>query len=414
MFKLRTETQILPHQTRFVEFQLERKTVGLFDEPGTGKTLETLAAICEVGGKALVVPPPFLANTWHTEISRWTHLEVGKDIDIVPYTMLKKRISSFEGYRYIAFDEAHALKNLEAQRTQTVHAYLDDHQPEFLTYATGTPIMNRVPEFYSFLVMLAGYDHVTPNILTRYNSYYKFCMRFCNVSEQRFGGRSVMNFSGIKNVEELKEYIKPWSIKRKSSEVLNLPGMEAQTIYANYKDDPALEKAWLEHTSKDAPLDPTAKKDAAIATAHFTAELAHSYLESDAGPIVIFSDHRDPVSIMERELSGKGWRVASIMGGDSATSRNDIVTRFQNGQLDVLVATYGAASTGLTLTRSNLGISNDPPWVPSTLRQARDRIHRISQERSTRWVYVAGSKVAGRIIASIVAKMKTINTVMEG
>lgn len=413
MFKLRETTELLPHQVTGVEKFLACKAFGIFDEPGLGKTLEFLAAVCVVKKKALAVVPPFLMNTWQSDIVKHTHLEVGKDIDLVPYTMLGKRVSSFEGYGLVCADEGHYLKNLEAQRTAKFHAYMMKFRPEYFAYMTGTPIKNRIPEVYSFLCLLAEYPNVTPKITTKYNSYYKFCMRFCNVSERTVGGRSVMQFGGMKNVDELKEYLKPWTIRRLAKDYLNLPEMANQTVTANYKENPELEEQFKLFTSgKIKGGDIVVKKNSAIAKAHFTAEYVGTQLDADGGPVLVFSDHRDPVTIIERELSAK-WRVASIMGGDSMEKRNEIVSKFQNGQLDVLVATVGSASTGLTLTRSNLVVFNDIPWIPADLVQARKRIHRISQERQSRCVYIVGSKVDDNIIKTIRAKEKVITAVVE-
>ena len=42
---------------------------------------------------------------------------------------------------------------------------------------------------------------------------------------------------------------------------------------------------------------------------------------------------------------------------------------FQDGQLDVIICTYGVGSTGLTLTRSHRIILLDRPWTPGDARQ---------------------------------------------
>lgn len=413
MFELKNTTTLLPHQVTGVEGILTRKAFGVFDEPGLGKTLEFLAAVCHIKKKALAVVPPFLMNTWHTDIEKHTHLKVGEDIDLVAYTMLGKRITSFEGYAAVCADEGHYLKSLEAQRTMKFHSMLMKHQPEYFIYMTGTPIKNRIPEIYSFLCMLAQYEHVSPKITVRYNSYYKFCMRFCNVTEKSIYGRSVMQFGGMKNIEELKEYLKPWTLRRLAKDYLNLPEMQNQMVVANYKNDPELAEQFAAFSSgKVKGGDIVVKKNSAIAKAHFTAEYVNTQLEADGGPVLVFSDHRDPVSIIERELSAK-WRVASIMGGDSMDGRNTLVEKFQNGDLDVLVCTVGSASMGLTLTRSNLIVFNDIPWIPSDLTQARKRIHRISQERQSRCVYIVGSKVDDNIIKTIRAKEKVITAVVD-
>lgn len=413
MFKLKSTTELLPHQEIGVSTIVEKKCFGLFDKPGAGKTLQILAAMCRVlkdGQKALVICPPFLANTWMTEIASFTEMEVGKDIDLVPYTMLGKRIESFEAYGFVAADEAHYLKSLDAQRTRKFHTYMMKHRPEYFVWATGTPIKNRIPEIYSFLLTISRYPHVIPNIGVKYRSHYAFCMRFCNVSERRFGGRSVMQFNGMKNLEELKEYLKPWTLSRSVDE--SLPQMQNQMIAANYKDDPELAAAFAEFGPDSGVRggDIVAKKNSAIAKAHFTAEYVQTQLEAEMGPIVIYSDHRDPVDMIERELS-QAWRVASIKGGMSDDRKDELKKQFQAGQLDALVCTVGSFSVGVTLTRSNLVIFNDIPWIPADLTQARKRIHRISQERECRCIYIVGSKVDDNIIKTIRAKEKVINAV---
>ena len=409
MFKLLPDTELKPHQKRYVEVQLQKKCLGNFDRPGTGKTLEILAAICEVGKKALVIVPPHLANNWHGEVEKFTQLTIHEDIVICPYTMLHKRYKSLAEFGFVALDEAHYIKNLQAQRTQLVHSMLYDNTPEYFAYATGTPIMNRIPEIYSFLVTMAYHKHVTPNIVDKYPTHYQFCQRFCNVTEARFGGRSVMQYSGMKNVEELKEYIKPWTISRNYSET---EGMETQMVRANYKEDSELEKAWQAFT-EGAELSPTAKRGSAVAKAHFTAEYVKTELEGNNSPLVVFSDHPDAVHLIEREVSEVA-RVASIVGGMAMSKRTEIVDKFQRGQLDVIVLTTGSSATGITLTKASTVIFNDVPWQPEELHQARKRIDRIGQTKQTRAVYIVGSKIDERIIKSLMAKKKVINTIEEG
>jgi Helicase conserved C-terminal domain len=63
--------------------------------------------------------------------------------------------------------------------------------------------------------------------------------------------------------------------------------------------------------------------------------------------------------------------------------RQALVDRFQRGELDVLVCTYGVGSTGITLTRSHTVILLDRPWTPGDAAQAEDRVRRIGQKSST-------------------------------
>lgn len=413
MFKLKETTELLQHQEEFLNRFLRQKVIGCFDTPGTGKSLEILSSICAVlvdGQKALVVVPPHLMANWAHEVEKFTHLVLGKDIDLIPYTQLGKKLTSFQDYSFVAADEAHYCKNLDAKRTQCFMAYLDESLPEYFIFATGTPVTNRIPELYTFLLMLTCFEQVSPKIDKLYPTYYQFCERFCHVKTVAYG--SGVKYHGMKNIDELKEYLRPWTIRR--SVELNVE-MKNQSVIAEYKDDLKLARAFEEHASDGniGGIDIVAKKEAAIVKAPFTAKWVQDELENGSGPIVVFSDHREPVNYITADLILRGRKVAKIMGGDSMASRDEIVRKFQAGEIDVLVATIGSASTGLTLTRSNLIVFNDVPWVAASLDQARKRIMRISQERSCRCIYVVGSKADDQIIEMLKAKIKVIKAVLE-
>lgn len=407
----------LPHQDEFlVKFRECKGVLGCFDEPGLGKTLEILMAIEESlrpGEKALIVMPPHLLENWKQEVNDFTYFEIGKDIDLIPYTQLGKKITDFTAYRFVADDEGHYLKNLDAQRTQKFMTYLDANPPEFFIHATGTPLSNRIPEIYPFLLMLAGFEHVTPKIDVLYPTYYQFCERFCHVKSVSYG--SGVKYHGMKNVDELKEYLKPWTIRRKTDDVLKMvPAMENQRVYAEYKDDPALAAAWEDFASNGeiGGVDIVAKKNSAIATAPFTAKWVADALESGSGPVVIFSDHREPAFIIHEALKKAGFRGELIIGGQDLKVRDSYKVRFQNGDLDFLMCT-SAGYTGLTLTASNLVVVNDLPWKPDDLDQLRRRVRRYTQKKVSRCVYIVGSKASDQITLSLIAKLKVISAVVE-
>ena len=60
--------------------------------------------------------------------------------------------------------------------------------------------------------------------------------------------------------------------------------------------------------------------------------------------------------------------------------RSKIVNDFQKGNIDVLICTYGVASTGITLTKSSTVILLDRPWTYADVSQAEDRVRRIGQK----------------------------------
>ena len=77
----------------------------------------------------------------------------------------------------------------------------------------------------------------------------------------------------------------------------------------------------------------------------------------------------------------------------------------------VIVATIGAFSVGVNLTKANHLVFNDISWVPADNEQALKRIHRIGQERACTIHYVVGGHVDKFILDKVRSKMKIINSV---
>lgn len=85
---------------------------------------------------------------------------------------------------------------------------------------------------------------------------------------------------------------------------------------------------------------------------------------------------------LRRRLADFG--AVSVNGRMSIDARNRSITRFkQNDDVRVLVATTGAAKEGLTLTEANHAVFFDRDFGLDNYLQAQDRIHRISQERTS-------------------------------
>lgn len=407
------KTQLLPHQVQTVEFLLQKKCIGDFSTMGTGKSLSALASIVRTSAKSVVVCPPYLVENWKNEVKKHTDLSVtanilrwdGSDVTIVPYTQLDKAEDVFRNCKFWIADESQYLKNLEAKRTMKFHGLFYKYTPVYFMCLTGTPIKNRIPELYSMLLLWDKFG-VKPAITEKYRSFYTFCCRFTNVVQGKYG----MSYGGMKNVDELRTYIKPHSIKHEAN-VIELPELMESNVIVSYQDNPELSKAFSEFTSAKFSAEIKVKVQSATTKAAFTSSYVASAVESGEGPVVVFSDHRKPVEMMELELSK--LRVRSITGETPMPIRSNYVDMFNNGQLDVLLCTYGSASTGINLTSSNLMVLNDLPWEVSSLEQAKKRSHRIGQKRDCRIVHVIGSSVDDLILKTLNAKMKVITGVMK-
>lgn len=410
------KTKLLDHQLGTKQFVLSKKYIFDLSVPGTGKSLSALAAIIETKLKAVVVCPPHLVNNWLQEVSKHTTLKASPhflkynsdaDVFVVPYTQISKAEEIFKNVKFVVCDEAHYLKSLDSQRTKNTHTMLYKYTPEYLMLLTGTILKNRVPEIYSPLILLGLNKSTYPKIIEHYKSYYTFCCRFTNVRNTQYGTQ----FSGSKNVEELRTFIVPYAIKHKDN-VLDLPELTETKVIVDYRDDPALMKAFEEFQDRGINANIIAKTKSAEAKAPFTANYVMSLIDQDAGPVVVFSDHRKSISIIELELSKK--RVRSITGETSMDRRSEYVKMLNSGQLDCLICSIGSSSSGITLTGANKLVFNDVPFVPGDLEQTKKRIHRLSQTRPCQIVYIVGSTVDEKIINMLNNKSRTIEKVLKG
>lgn len=407
------KTGLLPHQQETLDFALKAKFYGDFSIMGSGKSLSLLALICKTGKKAAIVCPSYLVHNWLHEITKHTTLKGtphfqkwdGSDITVIPYTKIKEAEDTFKNVQIIAADEGQYLKNLEAQRTLAFHNLFYKYTPEYFGYLSGTPIKNRIPEIYSMLLLFSKGPN-SPKITEKYRSLYLFCCRFTHVKQTTYGTK----FEGMKHVEELRSYINPFSI-RHGDEVLNLPSLSRTSAVVSYTENPDLLKEWERFVESGIRTDARSKNAAAIAKASFTASLVTEAIGNGEGPIVVFSDHVKPLELMEMELSK--LRVRKIDGGTSPQKRQEYVDMFNNNQLDAILCSIGAASTGYNLTASSLLIFNDPSWTPSDNLQAEKRIHRIGTTKPCRIVRVVGSTPDTYIYEMLEGKMKVINRVIN-
>jgi SNF2 family DNA or RNA helicase len=247
---------------------------------------------------------------------------------------------------------------------------------------------------------------------------YSFNHYFSNPVIKYLGRRQITQFEGQKNVDELKKRLAGKWIKFTLDELEDLPDIVYDEISAEVKEtkesvdrDKELEEGW---TMMELGVPPsggsiaTLKMESAISKVPFCISLMKDLLSQGHGPLVVFSDHREPV---EQICEAFGNRAEMIRGGIQNNVRDTIVRKFQAGKLDVLVGTIGSMSVGLTLTVSNTMIMLDRSWVVSSNEQAIGRIYRASQKRRCRVIEIVKPGVDTRISRTLRAKEKVIKAV---
>lgn len=410
-----------PMQLEGAEMLLKAKYGILADDMGVGKTWQGMYAATQVSMPTVVVCPASLAYNWRTEFRNLTDARVytfnkkdtevpaDAEVMIVPYSMLAFAEYVFQWAKVVITDEVQQWKNGDAKRTKYGVTYLTKHRPEYCFMLSGTPIKNRVTEYYVALKILALDPTNQHKITTKFPSYYTFCHHFSNVVTKKYGGQTFTNFTGHKNIPELKTYLKGRYLRR----TLDFLKIEEKwlDVAVEYRESSELKAAWELWQDKGISKDIKAKKDTAVAKAPFTADYCLNLKESVDTPIIVVSDHREPIYIISLALSK--YRVASITGETPTSKRAEYVQQFQNGQLDFLVMTIGAMEAGHTLTRSHHMVFNDMAWVPASNQQVRGRIKRRGQTKTCIFHRMIGGAMDDHIGKILRSKEKTLKEVLE-
>ena len=413
---------LFPEQEKDVEFAISHTYCILALAMGTGKTAISICAADKIGGKVLIIVPAYLTLNWKLEIEKFVgwadvvRVKKGSDkIDyentraiIISYDLAIKNEKLFEWADIVICDEADALKSMKAKRTQAIHKMVYENSIKRLMLLTGTPIRNRVQEFYS-LIALCNYrpDLKHSEFLEEFPDDIGFADRYSyrEEFEKDIGYKriKIVRWSGLRNEDELKDWLRPFYTSRKSTR----PESRVKFLMTSDVDDKELKLAFDSFTEENNSVAPDIKAKVAEEKVPFTIKYAEDIVESIGCPIIIFSDHREPVKRLAQHFG-----VPAITGEMPAGVRAQIAADFQGGKYSVLVATIGSFSTGVTLTRANQMIFNDICWTSGGLEQAKARINRIGQDKECFVHFVFGSPQDRYIWETVVEKKKVIEGVM--
>ena len=134
--------------------------------------------------------------------------------------------------------------------------------------------------------------------------------------------------------------------------------------------------------------------------------------------LVLFTEHRDTLSYLERQIGsllGRPQAVVLIHGGMGREERRKAQESFlHDPEVQVLLAT-DAAGEGINLQRAHLMVNYDLPWNPNRLEQRFGRIHRIGQtEVCHLWNLVAEETREGDVYRRLLEKLEEARQALGG
>lgn len=420
-----------------VQAILSKKRFLLGDEMGTGKTIQCLAAAHAANAfPCLIVCPKKLVLNWRNEWKQWTNMRVhvvgektygaslyktgntltAADVYIVNYEGLAKVAKVADKFKFVAFDEAHFLKNPQAKRTKLAAAVAEF--AEYVVAMTGTPVVNDPKELYTVLKVLQVHRNF-PSFFDRY------------VNSKTKGMK--LHESYLKELNMLLN--KYCYMRREKKDVLpDLPDkirqkiyidMDAQyeTLYNKALND--LASFLKRHRGKtDEQIERATKNEALVKINYLKQvaaeaklaqgiEFAESLIEQGE-KIVVFAHHK--VIIDKLMAWGAQYGAVKIDGSISDSNIvNNNVQQFQNNSLcKVIVCSLNAAGVGLTLTASSRVLFFEMGWTPAIMSQAEDRCHRNGAKDVVYAYYLLANNTIDDKIYNLIERKRNIADIVAG
>ena len=141
------------------------------------------------------------------------------------------------------------------------------------------------------------------------------------------------------------------------------------------------------------------------------AELAE--VRGGSGKLLIFTEHRDTLDYLERNLRAWGYTTCAIHGGLPPVDRKRIQQLFHQ-ERQICVATE-AAGEGINLQFCHLMVNYDLPWNPVRLEQRMGRIHRIGQtHKCVIFNFCAQNTIEGKLLGRLLEKLEQMKKDLGG
>ena len=434
-----------PYQQDGIVYGLTHKRLIIGDEPGLGKTLQSIGIVDTAGAyPCLVICPSSLKINWQREFEKFTDnsalvldnsvrttwpylLKMGMHhVAIVNYESLRKYFvwdirggKSFrlkdvvfcpqiKMFKSIIIDESHRVKDPSAQ--QTIFTKGLSVGKEWIILLSGTPVVNRPEDLVSQLSIMGR--------LQDFGGATQFKADYCTDPKDKDAEPTVPL-----SVLSQKLY-DTCMIRREKAKVLpQLPDKTRVDLYvdisngAEYDLAAADLAAYLEQYTECTDYEirrkmrmealvrfMTLRQLATLGKLAQAIDFIRTFLDSGKKLIVFCSLH-EVVDALVKAFPG----AVTVTGRDSAVSKQAAVDSFQNNpDTRLIVCSIKAAGVGLTLTASSNVAFVELAWTYADCCQCEDRAHRIGQKDNVTCYYLLGRGTIDHTIYSLIQTKKSI------
>ena len=438
--------QPYPYQLKGIARGLQLKRFMNCDEPGLGKTLQSIATINLADAfPCLVVCPSSLKINWLREWEKFTDkkamiltdkvrdtwtffFQTGMhQVFIVNYESLKKyfvqRIKKAEGwtlrdvefrnsinlFKSVIIDESHRCKSASTQQAKFCKGICTGK--EWVIELTGTPVVNRPKDLIPQLAIL--------DRMNDFGGYKPFVDRYCsgqreasNLRELNF---NLWKYCMFRREKSLVLTDLPDKIRQVNTcEITNRKEyMDAERDLIMYlqkykdADDEKIEKALRGEVMVRINI---LRQISARGKVRDVIEFVKDFRENGK-KIILFCSLHEVVDQLKRYFP----TAVSVTGRDSQDEKQRAVDAFQNNpKADIIICSIKAAGVGLTLTASSNVAFVEFPWTYADCCQCEDRAHRIGQKDSVTCYYFLGRRTIDEKVYRIIQEKKNIANAVTG
>lgn len=440
-----------PYQQDGIRFGLEHKRIIIGDEPGLGKTLQSIGIVDTADAyPCLVICPSSLKINWQREFGKFTDksaivldntvrttwpylLKMGMhQVAIVNYESLRKYFvwdikagkqfrlkdvvfcPQIRMFKSIIIDESHRVKDPSAQ--QTIFTKGISVGKEWVILLSGTPVVNRPEDLIAQLSIM--------NRLSEFGGRAKFMADYCTDPRDKKAEPAVPLSMLSKQLYDT------CMIRREKSKVLpQLPDKTRVDLYVEISNEAeynlaAADLAAYLHKYTECTDSEIRRKMRMEALVKFmtlrslatkgkiaqAVDFIRTFLESGKKLILFCSLHE-----IVDELKAEFPTAVTVTGRDSVVNKQAAVDAFQNNpHIQLIICSIKAAGVGLTLTASSDVAFVELAWTYADCCQCEDRAHRIGQKDNVTCYYLLGRGTIDHTIYTLIHRKKSIaNEIMN-
>lgn len=450
--------QLWAHQEEALNLLKKNRSFALHMEPRTGKTavaLKWLESISQDKNlKILILAPPVATRVWEKELHVWWEfhpsfaiasgstekklktISLDPEILITNYESLispkiQKALVEFAPNVLIC-DESHRCKNPSAKRSKEVKKIAN--RCTYRLNLTGTPVTKSYLDLFQQFLILDGGQ-------TFGNNFYSFRAKY--FEDKNASRRGAHN------------YFPDWVIRKDSQVVINK--ILSKRAYAKRKVDclelPPFEtvNVPVEMTPKQAKAYQEMKEDFitfvegvdspsvakfAMTKALRLQQISSGFLQTETemieldnqrqvvlsdlledlpSPIVVWACFKPNYKAIAKVCENLGKKYALLTGEQNQKEKDTAMNRWDNGEIDVLIANQGAGGIGINLSKSSNSIYYSYNFNFEHDEQSEARIYSTQSNqfsKITRYNLVSEGTIDSQILKSLKEKSLTLDSIL--